>query len=247
MKKILFTLLICLFMIPRVNAFTILENPLDCFSIAKPSSTKNMYDADWGTSEKACGYVNRKWYQYSTDDLTTIQYLCNSKIIEVEPNTTYTFTHFNSSYSPINSPAYNPIYTFDEDFNDIGGGSRNWYSPPYNFTTGSDIKYILYCAYSTYANLPSNVYYQLELGAITSTSDLSFVEYQEYVEEPIIPDEPIIADTTLDGFYTIYVSKLQDLTEYVMENKFLLGTLAIILLFAISELILNLFRKGGYR
>lgn len=244
MRKIVFVLSLILmtFSIPNVNALTKLDNPLDCFSIASPSSTKNMYLTDWGTKEKSCGYVNSIFYQYSSD--TGSQYYCNNNFIEVEPNTTYTFTHFNNSFSPVQSSSYNNIYLFDENFNQLLK-TQNWFAPPYNFTTVANSKYFLYCTYSSFGSF-SNQKIQLEKGSI-SKNDLAYVEYEKKQELPPEDDIPIVADTTLDGFYSIYVSKLKELSDYVIENKFLLGTFGIILSFIVLEIILNLFRKGGYR
>lgn len=245
MKKLILTLLFSIFFIPSVNASTNLDNPLDCFSIASPSSTKNIFSNNWGTSENACGYINGYFKHFSSDD-TGSQYYCINNFIEIESETTYTFTHFDSSYLPIDSPRYNSFYIFDENFTKLSDFS-NWFSPPYNYTTPANAKYLLYCTHTSFSSVPSNLNIQLELGPITSINDLSFEEYKEYIDEPVIPEEPIIADTTLDTFYSIYLSKLQSFSQYVIENKFLLGTIGIILLFVVLEIILNLFRKGGYR
>lgn len=244
MRKIVFVLSLMLmtFSVPTVNALTTISNPLDCFSIAPESSTKNMYLSDWGTNEKACGYANEKFYQYSSDSGN--QYYCNNNFIEVEPNTTYTLTHFNNSFSPVQSSAYNNIYLFDENFNQVLK-TQNWFAPPYNFTTVANSKYFLYCTYSWFSSIPTQKI-QLEKGSI-GKEDLAYVEYEEKQELPPDDDIPIVADTTLDGFYSIYVSKLKELSDYVIENKFLLGTFGVILSFIVLEIILNLFRKGGYR
>ena len=65
--------------------------------------------------------------------------------------------------------------------------------------------------------------------------------------EPDVPDEPVIADVTLDTFYSIYLEKMSNLATYSIENKYLLAFVTIIFLFGILELILFLFNRGGYR
>ncbi len=55
------------------------------------------------------------------------------------------------------------------------------------------------------------------------------------------PDTPV-ADATLDGFYSIYLSKLSSLATFATENKIFFSAIAILLSFAIFELFFMLFR-----
>ena len=64
--------------------------------------------------------------------------------------------------------------------------------------------------------------------------------------EPEEPD-PVVPDSTLDTFYSIYLDKLGMLSNYAIENKFLFSSICIILLFIILEIILYLFKRGGYK
>ena len=59
--------------------------------------------------------------------------------------------------------------------------------------------------------------------------------------EPDTPDPPV-ADTTLDGFYSIYLTKLSSLATFATENKIFFSAIAILLTFAIFELFFMLFR-----
>ena len=59
--------------------------------------------------------------------------------------------------------------------------------------------------------------------------------------EPDTPDPPV-ADATLDGFYSIYLSKLSSLATFATENKIFFSALGILLSFAIFELFFMLFR-----
>lgn len=95
-------------------------------------------------------------------------------------------------------------------------------------------------------------FYVNSSGTITYPNKTSILTVSEYelttcpvVEEPE-PEpepEPIIPDITLDNFYSIYVTKLKEFSQYSFENKYILGTLSIILLFIILEIILNLFGR----
>ncbi len=59
--------------------------------------------------------------------------------------------------------------------------------------------------------------------------------------EPDTPDQPV-ADATLDGFYSIYLSKLSSLATFATENKIFFSALGILLSFTIFELFFMLFR-----
>lgn len=61
------------------------------------------------------------------------------------------------------------------------------------------------------------------------------------------PEPEIPPDNTLDSFYALYITKLSDFSNYALENKYILGTLVIIILFIVLELIFKLFNKGGYK
>lgn len=239
MKKLLLTLLLTIFLIPIVNADTILTDPLECFSIAPPSNTKNIFI---NTANNLCGAENKVFHKYEESD--SYKYICVDYFFEVKPDTTYTFTHFNTSFNPVNSPNYNYLRIYDSDFT-LLLNPQEWFSPPYTITMPSTAKYVTYCSYNSTNFLNFNI--QLEEGAISSKADLSFVAYEELVSVPEDPETPIVADTTLDSFYSIYLDRLSLVSMYAIENKFLLGTLGIILLFIVLEIILNLFRKGGYR
>ena len=256
MKKILLILLLTIFFVPKVNAAIAIDDPLQCFDIASPSSTKNIFKSSWS---KDCGYSNKIFLDYAGDVDTRNPYYCIDDFIEVEPDTTYTLTHFDvDTFQPIRSAEYNRVYIFDDNFNELHQ-IQDWYFPPYNFTTPSNGKYLLYCTYGSKGNAgvgSNRREFQLEKGKITNTSELTYVAYEEYVEPepepelpPVEPEDPVVpvpADTTLDTFYSIYLDKLSTATTYATENKFLLGFIGIILSFIILELVLKLFRNGGY-
>ena len=237
MKKILLILLLTIFFMPNVNALTELSDPLQCFGVSSPSSTKNILNFEWN---EYCGYVNNRFYDYS--DSTSGGYYCIDNFIEVEPDTTYTLSHYDNNFSPITSPTAHFMYFFDKDFKQLDSYGRNYFQSPKNLITKSDAKYFLYCTYNVKASY--NIV-QLEKGEITTKEELSYVPYEEYVAPP--EPMPLPADTTLDTFYSIYLDKLSTATTYATENKFLLGMIGVILSFIILELVLNLFRNGGYR
>ena len=64
-------------------------------------------------------------------------------------------------------------------------------------------------------------------------------------EEPEKPT-PLPADVTLDSFYTICIEKIVELSNFTIENKFLLFAFSIIIFFTIIGLFIHLF-KGGRR
>lgn len=76
----------------------------------------------------------------------------------------------------------------------------------------------------------------------------------ESTECPIIeelPTEPdiggdIIPDTTLTDFYSLFTDRLSFLSQYALENKFILSAICILLSFICLELLIYLF-KGGRR
>lgn len=242
MKKILLILLLTIFFIPNVNAaesdYFIDDDPLQCFGVASPSSNKNILNFEWS---KECGYVNYHFRDY-TGAPGTEKYYCIDNFIEVEPDTTYTLSHYDNNFSPIKAPTAHYMYFFDKDFKQLDSYGREYFQSPKNLTTKSDAKYFLYCTYR--AKEPNNIV-QLEKGEITTKEELSYVPYEEYVAPP--EPMPLPADTTLDTFYSIYLDKLSTATTYAIENKFLLGMIGVILSFIILELVLNLFRNGGYR
>lgn len=59
---------------------------------------------------------------------------------------------------------------------------------------------------------------------------------------PKTEPNPPVADATLDGFYSIYLSKLSSLATFATENKIFFSALGILLSFAIFELFFILFR-----
>ena len=235
MKKLLLSLLLTIFLIPRVNASTTLTDPLECFQIAPPSSTKNIFI---NTSNNSCGVDNKTFVKY--DESETQRYYCTDYFIEVKPGITYTFTHFDSSLSPVQSPSYNYLNVYDANFNRLSG-NQNWFAPPYTITFPDNAKYVLYCSWKSNKFLKYNI--QLEEGTISSTSDLSFVAYEEKISTPDEPDKPIIADTTLNSFYTIYIEKITHLSTFATENKFVLSAITIILFVGCLELFLYLARR----
>ena len=242
MKKILLILLLTIFFIPKVNAaesdYYIDDDPLQCFGVASPSSSKNILNFEWS---KNCGYINNHFFDY-TGYSSEEKYYCIDNFIEVEQDTIYTLSYYDNNFSPITSPKKHYMYFFDKDFKQVDSYGRAYFPSPKNLTTKSDAKYFLYCTYKSKA---SDNIVQLEKGEITTQDELTYVPYEEYVAPP--EPTPLPADTTLDTFYSIYLDKLSTATTYAIENKFLLGMIGVILSFIILELVLNLFRNGGYR
>ena len=250
MKKIL--LFITIFFISSIGVyaeeFKEIKDPLQCFNIAPQSSTKNLFKKDWGSTEKACIYASNSFYSYTELNPSSKNYYCNTNFIEVKPNTNYTFTLFNSSLTPIQSFNNDYIYLFDENFSKVLN-KQSFFSPPYNFTTTETSKYFLFCSYTTYSVVNKNYAtsnFQLEESKITSSSDLSFVEYLESSGNTEEDDPVIIPDATLDNFYTIYIEKLSSISNFATENKFVLSAIVIILVLVCLELFLYLCKGGRH-
>ena len=70
-------------------------------------------------------------------------------------------------------------------------------------------------------------------------------------ETPTDPDEPTIEETDqgvlLSNFYSIYIEKLSSISNFAIENKFVLSAITIILLLVCLDLFLYLFKGGGHK
>lgn len=227
MKKVLFVLLICLFMIPSVNA-------------AEIDSCYNNYliNITWGNYYSRYDVNSDSWQitSYSNEGyVESLQYLFPAK-----PNTTYYIKFFTGKTFSSSTNYFSYFYFYDSDKKYLSSSSSLYGSTlndQFYFTTPSN---------------PDFSYVSFDLPQVNRTilgTTIAFADFNlstcPIVEEP--EPEPIMPDSTLDSFYLVYTSKLKEFTDYALENKYILGVLGIILLFIVLEIILNLFRKGGYR
>lgn len=224
MKKIIFSLLLTLifFHIPNVNA----EECVNLFTNEEPTFYGAEYQYYWDYRE------NGKQF---------------SPVYEV--GETYTFW-INDGTLPfsdyLNENVKMSYFSFGNGFASLDDFTLTFFTFTATKSTGRLFIYANGTASITLTYQPLNENFN-EFWLVKGTEVCTPVVEPEEPEVPIEPDEPIIADTTLDEFYSLYVSKLQFLFQYAVENKFILGFIAIILLFIVLEIVLSLFRKSGYR
>lgn len=224
MKKLkyLFLIMLATFMsVTSVNAEELPTVPIEGMGFAN-SINKNLLKPGWGIAAYYNGFM-------PLSEMPGYPVLDN--FIPVLGNTTYYY-----------SSNFNSFCTFIELNSSLAFVNRFQKWPNFSFTTTSNTRYINFSC-STYVSdiSSSNNWFQLEEG----NAKTDYIPYEEKTLEP--EPDPIIPDATLDSFYSIYTSKLKQFTEYALENKYVLGALGIILLFIVLEIVLNLFRKGGYR
>lgn len=233
MKKILLFLLLSIFLIPNVNAEV--DDCYDNYLIDITSDSWVYGVAYYNVSSSSWKLKN------STFNFASLKYL-----FEVEAGKTYYFKFFDITTSS-DFKAGTPIYYYDSEFN---------YFTDHSFERSYDrtINQLIITIPETLDNISYislNIYVYGTNFDLLKSSPIAFADF-DLSTCPIIEDsgdneESIIPDTTLDSFYTLYIDKMKNLASYALENKFLLGAIGIILLFAILELILYLFNKGGYR
>lgn len=221
MKKVLFALLICLFIIPSVNAEELPTVPIEGMGFAN-STNKNLLKPGWGIAAYYNGFM-------PLSEMSGYPALDN--FIPVSGNTTYYY-----------SSNFNSFCTFIELNSSLAFVNRFQKWPNFSFTTTSNTRYINFSC-STYVSdiSSSNNWFQLEEG----NAKTDYIPYEEKLLEP--EPEPIEPDTTLDSFYSMYLEKLTSLSTFAVENKFVLSAITIILVLVCLETFLYLFRKGGYR
>lgn len=221
MKKILFTLLISLFMISNVNASTEISNPLEHgMTILPQSCSDNMLKVGFSKFT----YSNGRWRTLDETDLasTSSLYFANDYLIEIEPDTRYYY------YSTLSAPFY--IHIFDENLTQL---SSTTYYPSSSFTSPTNAKYLLLGRYIT----PSGIL-KVSQHSFMISKGSSYLDYVDYEQCPVE-----VADTTLDNFYSIYVTKLKELSEFTIENKFVLSAFVIVLIFALLASFIHLFGR----
>lgn len=180
-----------------------------------------------------------KPFDYSpNDNYNEIGYITHSyaSIIPVESMTSYKFFADVSYSGKILRIA---IAYYDEDFNYISYFNERVTSPNfyYSFTTIENSRYVtlhLYIdgyssQYQGFADELNSVYYHF------SKTDVSRIDYEQCPVE--------VKDTTLDNFYSIYVTKLKELSEFTIENKFVLSAFVIVLIFALLASFIHLFGR----
>ena len=220
MKKFLFVLLLSFFFIPNVKAYTEISNPLEYgMTILSPSCSDNILKVSFSKFTFNNGY----WGILDETDLssTSKQYFVNDYLIEVKPSTTYRLDSTRSL------PYY--IHFFDENLNKL---SSTTYYPASSFTSQDNAKYLLFGRY----DVPSNTFKIVSDHSFMIHEGNSNIDYVDYEECPAN-----VPDTTLDNFYSIYVSKLKELSEFTIENKFVLSAFVIVLIFAFLASFIYLF------
>ena len=161
-------------------------------------------------------YSDIKYYYYSEDSEKLYNYQ-----IPVDASTTYTLFIADGT----------PIYSVTQII-----GPSNFLV---NSTTTVDFLTFTTSWNTSYITFATKGYYATSF----STLDFWLVKGDSVCQptETETPDEPIVADTTLDNFYSIYLDKLTLLANYASENKFFLGAIGVILAFISLELLFDLF------
>lgn len=220
--KFLFLIMVAVFIsVPNVNA-----SEISCstsINLLKPNNFIEGLYSPYDSSPSDIGYVS---YSYNG-------------VIPVEPSTTYYYKHsFSTSYNPKRVA----VVYYDKDFQYISYTNQRTTSNyhEHSFKTPDNAYYITFHLYNLNLQSLNSSQYQLQ-------KDSNVIEFVDYIQcSPEEPDEPIIPDNTLGTFYSIFIDKITYFSNYCVENKFLLGTFGIVILFIVIEIILNLFRKGGY-
>lgn len=218
MKKILFSLLISFCLLSSVSAEELPNPPVPGMGYAN-SCSKNLYDPTFGVAYFQSGGFR------PLSNMGTTSYPVPNNLIPVKPNTTYFYSSNFSTYGGIIELTENPFVPAKSTY-------QQWNNT--TITTSSKTHYLSFWYYTS-ANSLSQYWYQLEEGS-TKT---------DYVPYELCSSGPI-ADTTLDNFYTLFLDKISTLSKFATENKFILGAIGIVLLIVTLEIVLNLFRKGGY-
>lgn len=208
-------------MIPSVNAET--ETCSSSANLAKPN---NFLDGFYAFRDKTFTFVSGLTGSSAVGPVSSTY----NGYISVEPNTTYYFSAPDSGASRL------IIAFLDSDFNQLTYTSKKMTS--ISAVSPENASYAI--LYHYYGTLNGTSYY------FSATN-----EYVDYVETACTvteePEEPIIPDTTLDSFYSIYVEKLTLLSNYALENRFVLSAITIILVLVCLELFIYLIKGGRKR
>lgn len=171
-----------------------------------------------------------------------------SPLVPVKPSTTFYLRFFISEdFSTQNNTRFgSSTYGYDSDQNSLGLSSISNYSWDstyhiWTFTT-KDTSNLSFLQFSVYTY---NTNYTILENSKFIISDNKDDVISCSISEPEEPD-PVVPDSTLDNFYSIYLDKLGMLSNYVVENKFLFSAIGIIILFIVLEFFLILF-KGRSR
>lgn len=171
---------------------------------------------------------------YSSDDYHFVEGAFGNYYLYKKDNSSYARLAFNKDF-------YYTVYFDNAD-------TINLSDYEFNFS-GNNNLYFTKSNYYYQFTSSSNYNAQIFTKSILNDWNNLFI-YSSNIDILCLPtessEEPIIPDTTLDDFYSIYTSKLTLLSNYVVENKFLFSWIGIILLFCILEIILKLLNlKGG--
>lgn len=171
-----------------------------------------------------------------------------SPLVPVNPSTTYYLRFFISEDFISNNGtrfASTPI-GYDKDEQSLGVSNISNYSwdsdyQIFTFTTSNTegLSFLQFKAYNYNTN------YTILENSYFIISDNKDDVISCPITEPEEPD-PVIPDSSLDTFYSIYLGKLEIFSNYVFENKFLFSAIGIIILFIVLEFFLILF-KGRSR
>ncbi len=213
-KYLLFLILGFITLLPGVNA-----DIIDC------SKNINLFDEKMESGSLDAFVGNPLTYVDNSNSARS------SNLISVKPNTNY---YFSSNYSFGNAK----FMFLDENQFYISGINTNRTK---SFLTPANAYYLIFVLNSyainsfwdSYNN--GTAWAQIEEG--TSQSD--YIRFEACsVQEP---DKPI-ANNSLTDFYSIYLEKLGMISNFALENKFLLSMVGIILLFAVLEIVFSMFR-----
>lgn len=221
MIKLILTLMVATFMsVASVNA----EAEISCSTSKNLLKLNNFVQGN--PTDIVIGSIGYYTYSYNG-------------YIQVKPSTAY---HYANHFTTSSTPRRVAVVFYGQDFKKLSYLNDKVTSSyhDYSFTTPDNAYYITLHLYTVnFATLNSSPY-QLEEGS----SKTDYVDYEQCpVEEPEPEPEPIIPDTTLDNFYSIYVTKLKELSDFSIENKFVLSAFVIVLIFALLALFIHLFGR----
>lgn len=219
MKKFIFSVILILFFIPGIKV-----------SADECTNLLDIENANWYLQKANSGDS----YLFYSLDGATVSYLSSQNINYTFwlDDGTHSFDSILSTYSISKiylkyfSSAFTPLF------------SENFYTFKWNYGTNSNQFVVSFLG--SFSNL-SLLKEKLDSNEIKVWLVEGDSVCQPTVIEP--PEEPIVADTTLDSFYSIYFEKLTSLSNFATENKFILSAITILIFICCLELFLYLVRR----
>lgn len=222
MKKIILILMLATFMlVPNVNA----EVEID------PCYNDYLINLSWSNYYTKYDLSQDSWviHSYSNSSMFDgLQYLFPSSA-----NKTYYIKSF-TGQTKNGSISLQTTFLYDENKNLLSNYSNGYNS--FSVTAQNDQLIYNGLDFASFISINPKPSLREFLGDVVAIADFDLSTCPA-IEEP----EPIVPDTTLDNFYSIYVSKLKELSDFTIENKFVLSAFVIVLIFALLASFTHLF------